>query len=1206
MTDIPGWHIWIDRGGTFTDIVAIAPDGQPVTRKLLSENPEHYADAAVEGIRRVMGLGQGDPLPAERIRAIHMGTTVATNALLERKGARTVLVTTRGLGDQLEIGYQHRPKLFVRHIMRPAPLYQRVIEIDERLDAAGTVLAPLDEAAAEKELRKALDDGFEACAVVFMHAWRHPAHERVIAELARRIGFRQVSVSHEVSPLLKFVSRGQTTLADAYLSPVLARYVNQVSAPLGETVTHEKLRFMRSSGSLATAAHFSGKDALLSGPAGGVIGMAETARQAGFDRVIGFDMGGTSTDVSRFDGVYNRAFEAEISGMRIRSPMLAVHTVAAGGGSILFYEGARMRVGPQSAGANPGPASYRRGGPLTVTDANILVGRIQPAHFPHVFGPHANQPLDGAIVRQQFASLASDLGKSPEETADGFLDIAVANMAEAIKKISIAEGADASLYTLQCFGGAGAQLACRVAGALGIRTIMIHPYAGILSAFGMGLAQVQARREMSVEAQVTQELCDSLAARIEPMAGSCRDEVTSQGQFDHVDVEVTAHMRYHGTDTALSIPFGSSTELEERFRWAHERRFGFSDRTRGLILESIAVEARGSCAPAAVKIRAASRQSEAPQPFETVSLYAGGQSWPTPLYDRADLAPGDRIGGPAIIVEPNSTIVVDPGWEAGFRSDGNLVLSATASARAAHDDTTRADPVRLEIYNALFMSIAEQMGTTLEKTASSVNIKERLDFSCAIFDSEGNLVANAPHMPVHLGSMGESVRAILERHGRTIEDGDAFAVNAPYAGGTHLPDITVVMPVVLDPGSPPSFFVAARGHHADVGGITPGSMPPNSTSVEEEGVLFMGDRIMAHGQFDEAGVRSMLATTRMPARNPSQNIADLKAQLAACMTGAQELRRLCNEKGRAAVLAYMGFVQDNAEEQVRRAIATLGNGSFRHEMDDGAVIQVAIAIDHKQRTATIDFTGTSAQRPTNFNAPRAVTTAAVLYVFRCLIDSDIPLNAGCLRPLTIVAPLGSMLNPQFPAAVVAGNVETSQAITDTLFGALGVMAASQGTMNNFTFGNERHQYYETICGGAGAGPGFEGASAVHTHMTNSRLTDPEVLELRYPVILRRFTVRRGSGGAGHHRGGDGVVREVMFREAMEAGILSTRRKTLPFGLQGGEPALPGVNRIRRANGQVEVLEGCAMVLVEPGDAFIIETPGGGGFGRRTGSQDDGC
>jgi 5-oxoprolinase (ATP-hydrolysing) len=1202
MTSTPGWHIWIDRGGTFTDIVAISPDGKPSTQKLLSECPEQYDDAALEGIRRVLGVKQGDPWPAAQIREIHMGTTVATNALLERKGARTLLVTTRGLRDQLQIGYQHRPKLFVKQIRLTPPLYDHVIEIDERLDAEGRALVPLDVAQAEAALREARANGFDACAIVFMHGYRYHDHERKVADIARKLGFAQVSVSHEISPLMKFVSRGHTTVADAYLSPVLRKYVRQVSGPLGEEIARTKLRFMRSSGALATADHFSGKDALLSGPAGGVIGMAETAKLAGFDKVIGFDMGGTSTDVSRFDGVYARSFESEFSGIRIRAPMLSVHTVAAGGGSILFHENARMRVGPESAGANPGPACYRRGGPLTVTDANLLVGRVQPEFFPKVFGPKADQPLDADVVRSKFADLAARLGKTPEETADGYLDIAVANMAEAIKKISIAEGADVSLYALQCFGGAGAQLACRVADALGMRTIMIHPYAGILSAFGMGLAQVQARREKAVEASLSSELCTSLASDLQHMSTGCRKDVEAQGRFERIDVTASAHMRYRGTDTALAISFGTMEQLQERFRTAHEARFGFWDQGRELIVESVSVEATGVSALPDLQLQAAHRYGAPLKPLSSVTLFSLGQSHATPVYDRASLDPGDVIRGPAIIVEPNSTIVIDPHWQAEFTRDGNIVMSVTASRTTIIDTTAQADPVRLEIYNALFMSIAEQMGTTLEKTASSVNIKERLDFSCAIFDSDGNLIANAPHMPVHLGSMGESVRAVLDRHRNTITPGDAYAVNAPYAGGTHLPDITVVLPVYLEGDSRPSFYTAARGHHADVGGITPGSMPPNSTSVDEEGVLFNGDRIMAEARFDEVRVREILTKAALPARNPAQNIADLKAQIAACLKGAHELQRLCQEKGRPAVMAYMGFVQDNAEEQVRQAISSLSNGAFTHEMDDGARICVQVTIDRAQRTATIDFTGTSAQRPTNFNAPRAVTTAAVLYVFRCLIDSDIPLNAGCLRPLKIIAPEGSMLNPVYPAAVVAGNVETSQAVTDALFGALGIMAASQGTMNNFTFGNERHQYYETICGGAGAGPGFNGASAVHTHMTNSRLTDPEVLEFRYPVLLRRFMIRAYSGGDGAFAGGDGVVREVEFRETMDAGMLSTRRITLPFGIAGGGAGKPGRNAIRRANGQVEELGGCAMVRVSPGDVFVVETPGGGGYGTKVSAQ----
>ncbi|NOT39378.1 MAG: 5-oxoprolinase [Alphaproteobacteria bacterium] len=1211
------WHIWIDRGGTFTDLVALGPDGQLRATKLLSENAEHYDDAAIEGIRRLLGLAQGMALPQAEIAEVHMGTTVATNALLERKGARTVLVTTKGLRDQLRIGYQHRPKLFVRHIDLAPPLYENVIEIDERVAADGTVLTPLDNAQAERELKAARDQGFESCAIVFLHGYRHTAHERDVADMGKRLGFTQVSVSHKVSPLMKYVSRGHTTVADAYLSPVLRRYVDKVATRLGAAARDGRLRFMRSSGALADANHFSGKDALLSGPAGGVIGMAETAKAAGFAKVIGFDMGGTSTDVSRFDGTYERIFENELNGIRLRAPMLAVHTVAAGGGSILFYENARMRVGPESAGANPGPACYRKGGPLTVTDANVMTGRIHAANFPKVFGPNADEPIDAGVVADKFHALARELKTSPQEAADGFLKIAVANMAEAIKRISIAQGADVTGYALQCFGGAGAQLACRVADALAMKTIIIHPLAGVLSAFGMGFAQTQARRERAIERPLEQVAMKALEDEVAKLAAAAIGEVAKQG-FGHSAISTTAttHLRYQGTDTALAVPFGSYAEIEAHFAEAHRARFGFWDQDRKLIVESVAVDAAAQAPPP--KLPQVTRKRTGPlQPHATTTLFVDGENHTAPIYLREHLDPGDEIAGPALIIEPNSTIVIDPNWRAEYRNDGNLILflgpsasplcqgsggqvlsprGAEASAKAASRHFQEVDPVRLEIFNALFMSIAEQMGVVLEKTASSVNIKERLDFSCAIFDAAASLIANAPHMPVHLGSMGESVRAVLTRHAGGMSPGDAFALNAPYAGGTHLPDITVVMPVFLNGETLPAFYVASRGHHADIGGISPGSMPPNSKSVEEEGVLFQGERIMRGAKFDDRRVNTILSSGPYPARNPTQNIADLKAQIAACVKGADELKNLCATQGRDMVAAYMGHVQDNAEEQVRRVIGALDDGAFEHEMDDGAVIKVHVTVDRESRSATIDFTGTSPQRPTNFNAPRSVTTAAVLYVFRCLIDSDIPLNAGCLRPLNIIVPEQSLLNPSYPAAVVAGNVETSQAVTDALFAALGIMAASQGTMNNFTFGNARHQYYETICGGAGAGPTFDGASAVHTHMTNSRLTDPEVLEWRYPVLVRRFAIREGSGGKGEHNGGDGAVREIEFREAMEAGILSTRRRVAPFGIKGGGHAKPGRNAIKRKNGKIEELPGCAVVAVEPGDVFVIETPGGGGYG----------
>ncbi len=1194
------WHIWIDRGGTFTDLVALGPDGQIRATKLLSESAEHYDDAAIEGIRRLVGLAQGRDLPDSEIAEVHMGTTVATNALLERKGARTVLITTRGFRDQLRIGYQHRPKLFVRRIDLSPPLYEGVIEIDERVAAEGTVLTPLDSATAERDLMAARAAGFESCAIVFMHGYRYPAHERLVAEIARRAGFTQISVSHEVSPLMKFVSRGHTTVADAYLSPVLRRYVDKVARPLGRAAHDGRLRFMRSSGALANASHFSGKDALLSGPAGGVIGMAETAQAAGIAKIIGFDMGGTSTDVSRFDGTYERVFENELNGIRLRAPMLAVHTVAAGGGSILFYENARMRVGPESAGANPGPACYRKGGPLTVTDANVMTGRISPDHFPKVFGPDADQPIDPGVVADKFHALARELHTSPQEAADGFLKIAVANMAEAIKRISIAQGADVTEYALQCFGGAGAQLACRVADALGMKMIMIHPFAGVLSAFGMGFAQTQARREQAIERNLENSLMTTLETVAQRLSASATDEVADQGiSREAITANTTLHLRYQGTDTALAVPFGTINQVEERFADVHRARFGFWDQGRQLIVESIAVDAIGRSNPPSLP-RIQSTRKGPLTPHVHTKLFADGNEHATPVYLREHLNPGDRIQGPALIIEPNSTIVIDPGWQGEYREDGNIILEAQATYRSLAEEPAERrrspDPIRLEIFNALFMSIAEQMGATLEKTASSVNIKERLDFSCAIFDEAGNLIANAPHMPVHLGSMGESVRAVLTRHSGAMSPGDAFALNAPYAGGTHLPDITVVMPVFLGLEPLPAFYVASRGHHADIGGISPGSMPPNSKSVDEEGVLFQGERIMRNARFDDRRVGDILKSGPHPARNPSQNIADLKAQIAACVKGAEELTNLCTSQGRDIVTAYMGHVQDNAEEQVRRVIGALDDGAFTHEMDDGAIIKVRVTVDRAARSATIDFTGTSQQRPTNFNAPRSVTTAAVLYVFRCLIESDVPLNAGCLRPLNIIVPDNSFLSPNYPAAVVAGNVETSQAVTDTLFGALGVLAASQGTMNNFTFGNDRHQYYETICGGAGAGPTFDGTTAVHTHMTNSRLTDPEVLEWRYPVLVRRFAIRNDSGGTGAHNGGDGVIREIEFRESMEAGILSTRRRIPPFGIKGGTDAKTGTNSIKRKDGRVETLPGCAVATVGIGDIFVIETPGGGGYG----------
>jgi 5-oxoprolinase (ATP-hydrolysing) len=1184
------WQFWVDRGGTFTDIIGRAPDGSLHPLKLLSENPA-YPDAATEGIRRLLEItGSKDP-----IDAIKIGTTVATNALLERKGARTLLVTTRGIADQLRIGTQHRPKLFVRDIVLPAPLHDGVVEADERVTAEGTILIPLDLAALEAALAAKRAEGFSACAIAFLHGYRFPEHERQAADAARRAGYVQVSASHEVSPLIKYVPRAGTAVADAYLSPVLRAYVDGVAA-----TSTARLYFMMSSGGLTDARHFRGKDAVLSGPAGGVVGAVKTAFLAGEPCVIGFDMGGTSTDVLHCadtgDGAYERTQETEIAGVKLRTPMMLVHTVAAGGGSILHDDGVRLRVGPDSAGAKPGPLSYRRGGPLTVTDANVMLGKLRPEHFPRLFGPSGTEALDDAGVRIAFAALAARHAMTPEALAEGFIRIAIENMANAIAKISVQRGYDVTRYALNCFGGAGGQHACLVAEALGMERILIHPLSSLLSAYGIGLANVSAIRERAIGLA----LAAGTAPQVAQAAKSLRDEAAAA--LAHyglasaaVSIEVTAHLRYAGTDTALEVPCLGIEDMREAFEAAHRRRFGFGFEGRDIMIDFLQAEASGGGAEPDEPVRALATAE--PVPYETVRVFMKGQWRDTPLYLREALAPGNAIAGPALLIEPNQTIVVEPGWalEITARDHVRLTRSGAIERAAAQASLTRPDPVRLEIFNNRFMAIAEEMGLTLEKTAASVNIKERLDFSCAVYDADGSLIANAPHMPVHLGSMGDSVAAVRAKH-PAMKAGDAFVLNAPYAGGTHLPDITVVAPVFDEAGKTLLFYTAARGHHADVGGISPGSMPPFSRSVEDEGILLDSVKAVDAGRFLERELRAAFGAGRNPARNPDQNIADLKAQLAACAKGAQELRALCAEAGLDTVRAYMGHVLDNAEAAMRQAIATLGSGEFETRMDGGATIRVRIETDRKARTATVDFTGTSPQQSNNFNAPESVTKAAVLYCFRCLIDGDIPLNAGCLRPITLVVPPGSMLAPRYPAAVVAGNVETSQAVTDAIFGAMGVLAASQGTMNNLTFGSDRHQYYETICGGAGASATAPGASAVHTHMTNSRLTDPEILETRFPILLRRFAIRRGSGGAGANRGGEGVIREIVFREAMTCSILSTRRETEPFGLAGGGPARSGRNTKIAADGTRTPLSGCDSTDMQPGDAILIETPGGGGFG----------
>ncbi len=1198
------WQFWIDRGGTFTDIVARRPDGRLVTHKLLSEHPERYADAALQGIRELLELQEQAPLPADRIELVKLGTTVATNALLERKGERTLLVTNAGFADALQIGYQNRPRLFALKIERPPALYSGVIEVRGRIGAHGEIVQPLDLADAERQLRAALNKGFLACAVVLMHGYRYPQHEVALAEVARRLGFTQVSVSHEVSPLMKLVSRGDTTVVDAYLSPVLRRYVDQ----LAERLPAVRLQIMQSSGGLVEAKRLHGKDAILSGPAGGIVGAVQTSLLAGMRKIIAFDMGGTSTDVSHYAGEYERSFETEIAGVRLRSPVLQIHTVAAGGGSICSFDGARLRVGPESAGALPGPAAYRRGGPVTLTDCNVMVGKLRAEFFPRVFGPNGDLPLDADAVAERFAALAQMIGsvtgrqRTAAEVATDFLRIAVDNMANAIKKISVQRGYDVTEYTLSSFGGAGGQHACLVADALGIKTVFVHPLAGVMSAYGIGLADVRVLKPQAVETALNQAALEDLAAAFARLEAGARRDVAEQGvPEERIRVVQRVSVKYLGTDSPLEVARADLETMRTEFERCYRTRFGFLMAGRALVIESISVECIGATERAAVQEPAFTARPGTLAPLAVHPVFCGNRWQQTPFFDRDALRPGDLIDGPAVIREANATTVIEPGWQAALTSLNHLLLRRGAAPGPAHMGNTAADPLRLELFNNLFMSIAEQMGEALAKTAYSVNIKERLDFSCALFDGDAQLIANAPHMPVHLGSMGESVLAILRSYAGRMQPGDVYVLNAPYAGGTHLPDITAVMPVYCGADcTRPDFFVAARGHHADVGGMTPGSMPAHSVHIEEEGVVIDGVLLVRGGKFLETEMRTLLGSGRYPARNPDQNIADLRAQVAACQRGAHELSQAAAHFGLDVVRAYMGHVLDQGEKFVRRALGALRDGKFEYAFDDGAKIRVAISIDHWRREATIDFTGTSEQQPNNFNAPQAVARAAVLYVFRTLVPDEIPINAGCMRPLRIVMPEGCMVHPRYPAAVVAGNVETSQVITDALYGALGVLAASQGTMNNFTFGDDEHQYYETICGGAGAGADFDGCDAIQTHMTNSRLTDPEVLEWRYPVRLEAFRIRAGSGGGGLHRGGNGVERRIRFLAPMTAVMLANHRRVAPFGLQGGQPGAVGRNWVERASGIREDFGGTAEVAVQTGDVFVIETPGAGGYGEASG------
>ena len=1195
-----GWRFWIDRGGTFTDVVARTPSGKLLSHKLLSENPSFYKDAPLQGIRDVMGLVTTDPIPTETIDEVKIGTTIATNALLERKGERTALLINSGFADALRIGYQNRPDIFARKILLPEMLYEEVLEIDGRIAADGSETVAFDSENLKKKLKAIYDMGIKSLAIVFMFGFRYPNHELMAKKIAKEIGFLQISVSHEVSPMIKLISRADTTVVDAYLSPLLKRYVNHLSDELSGV----ELQFMQSSGGLVGAQAFRGKDAILSGPAAGVVGAAKTSTLAGFNKVIGFDMGGTSTDVSRFDGSYERQFDSEVAGIRLRAPMMHIHTVAAGGGSILHFDGARYRVGPDSAGANPGPACYRRGGPLTVTDCNVMLGKISGKHFPKVFGETGSQSIDEVIVRKKFQTMADEIELAtgnrvdPKFIAEGFLKVAVQNMANAIKKISIQRGYDLSEYAIACFGAAGGQHACLVADALSIDQILIHPYSGVLSAYGIGLAEIRDVRQESIELKINNKTINSVSVKLKNLTEKSKLELKKQGvNENNIRVEESLQIRYLGTDTALTVPYGSIASIIKAFQSQHKKRFGFIHSNREMVIAVAIVEVVGINETNYEQNFIRQRPIKSlPDPIDYLPAWTENELEDTPVFQRDTLEVGDVVNGPAVIIQPGATTIVESSWSANVTKSACLVISRKYPRAERELIGTSANPVMLEVFNNLFMSIAEQMGSTLENTAHSVNIKERLDFSCAVFDGKGGLVANAPHMPVHLGSMGDSVRTVITTFGKTFKLGDVYALNAPYNGGTHLPDVTVVTPIFNDSGSEILFFVASRGHHADIGGITPGSMPPFSKSVHEEGILIDGFKVVSEGKFCEMELRTILSKSKYPARNPDQNIADIMAKIAANERGANELKKMTKHFGLETVHAYMQHVQNNAEESVRLAIRNLVDGEFNYHLDDGSEICVSIKIDNLARNAVVDFTGTSLQKNNNFNAPIAVCRASVLYVFRTLVNDVIPMNEGCLKPIKIIVPEGCMLNPQYPAAVVAGNVETSSHITDAIYGALGILAASQGTMNNFTFGNKNIQYYETVCGGSGAGPDFDGTDAVQTHMTNSRLTDPEILEWRFPVRVESFAIRRGSGGHGMYRGGDGTERKIRFLEPMVAAILSGHRIVQPFGLAGGEPGSVGKCYVERINGNIQELGGADQVEMFKDDIFTILTPGGGGFG----------
>ena len=1175
---------------------------------------ESGEEAPVLAVRRVLGLGLGDPFPPCEVR---LGTTRGTNALLERKGARTALVVTRGFGDVLKIANQDRPRLFDLAIRKPQPLYEYVIEAGERLSVSGEVLTPLDTDALRSDLRQLHGDGVESLAVCLLHAWVNGEHEQQVERIAREVGFQEVSLSHRVSPRIKIVPRGDTTVVDAYLTPVLREYVGRLQRSWGDTC---RLRVMTSSGGLVSPEQFTGRDSILSGPAGGVIGFSRIAERAGFPKAIGFDMGGTSTDVARYDGRYEYEYETVKAGVRVATPMLAIETVAAGGGSICGFDGVQLFVGPESAGADPGPACYGRGGPLTVTDVNLALGKLLPEEFPF---PLDRDAVDSVLSELCDAIAQSPLGRryEPLELAEGFVELANVNMTRAIRNISVARGCDPAEYALVTFGGAGGQHACAIADALRITSIVNHPLAGVLSAYGIGVADVRRQAERPVLQQLVDETLRELEAVIREVEVELRANVLEEGvPIEQIESpQWSLHLRYQGGESTLTISLPEDGDFAAAFEAEHERVYGYRHTGRPIEVAALRVEVVGRIPEP--EVEATAEVSRRPSPTSSREVRFADAMQTAGIFHRDELRAGDELFGPAILCEPTSTLVIDPGWTGRVGGRGEVIVTRSAVQSPESRVQSRAgvvvrdsevstlnsqlsppDPVTLEVFNNHFASIAEQMGVTLQRTAISTNVKERLDFSCAVFDREGRLVVNAPHIPVHLGAMGETVQAVLADN-PDLHPGDVVVTNDPYRGGSHLPDVTVVTPVHEAASGELLFVTASRAHHAEIGGIVPGSVPPFSKNLAEEGVLIRNFRLVDGGASRETELRALLESGPYPSRRVDDNLADIAAQTAANRLGARLLLELIEQHGRPRVFTCMQHICAAATLKMRRALRRRGAGVYKRvdHLDGGSPIAVRISIAGE--SATIDFTGTGPVLPTNLNANRAIVTAAVMYVFRCLIDEDLPLNSGVLEPLEIVLP-ECLLNPPGAddprncPAIVGGNVETSQRVVDVLLGALGVAAASQGTMNNLAIGDEVFGYYETICGGGGATPDCDGADAVHTHMTNTRLTDVEVLEHRYPFRVREFHVRSGSGGAGRHHGGDGVTRLLEFLRPLNLAMLSQRRGSYaPFGLHGGQQGASGRNQIQR-DGKREWIDlgGSFQVEVGPGDVLAIETPGGGGFG----------